>query len=111
MSNNMTTTGHIRVEDVTFRGARQQKQVIEDLADKYGIEPEEVGKVKAPVSLTPEAVKTFYVNKIEETIDPQEKKIYAQTIKWIDECLETKKKLVAIELKYHTSEEDTPEDI
>lgn len=109
--NNMTTTGHIRVEDITFKGARQQSQVIADIAEKYGIEPEEVGKVRTPVSLTPESVKNFYEQKILETKDPQEKKIYQQTIRWIDECLDTKKKLVALELKYQTPKDDMPDDI
>ena len=107
MSNNMTTTrGHIRVEDVTFKGARQQKQVIDDLAEKYGIDPEDVGKVQVPVSLTPEAVKTFYAEKIAETNNPNEKKIYEQTIRWIDESIENKKKLVALELKYQNTADD-----
>lgn len=110
MSNNMTTTGHIRVEDITFKGARQQSQVIEDIKARHGEDQVEVGDVKVPVSMTPEAVKSFYEQKIAETRNPNEKKIYAQTIRWIDECLDAKKKLVALELKYQPSEE-TPDDI
>lgn len=110
MSKNMTTTGNIRVEDITFRGARQQKKVIEEIAERHGDTTDSTGSVTVPMSLTPEAVKTFYAEKIVETRDVNEKKIYTQTIRWIDECIETKKKLVALELKYQTTEE-SPDDI
>ncbi len=60
---------------------------------------EDGGAVQAPVSLTPEQVKTFYLAKIEQTNNIREKKVYAQTIKWIDDLLDTKKKLIQLEEK------------
>ena len=93
MSNRMTTTNGFRVEDVTFRNARRQCEIDNE------IEREEVEEesVQAPVSLTPEQVKAFYMLKIDKAKDSNEKKVYAQTIRWIDEMLETKKKLYVLE--------------
>ena len=97
----VTTAGFLKVEDVTFRGSRSQSDVIKDLEERFGSDPDnESGVAVAPVSLTPEQVKNFYEQKISSTSNPQEKKLYAQTIRWIDDMLETKKKLVALELKY-----------
>lgn len=105
----MTTTRNgFRVEDITFRGARQQSAILDE------IEPVEVQEeeVKAPVSLTPEQVKQFYVNKIAVARDSNEKRVYAQTISWIDELLETKKKLFALESKEVVNNDDgTADDI
>ena len=94
--NNVTTTKNgFRVEDITFKGARKQSAILDE------IEHEDVEEeyVKAPVSLTPEQVKVFYVQKINVAKDSNEKRVYAQTIKWIDDLLETKKKLFALEAK------------
>lgn len=94
--NNTTTTKHgFRVEDVTFKNARRQSEILNEIDEQV----EESGTVKAPVSLTPEQVKLFYKNKINNTYDSNEKRLYSQTISWIDELLETKKKLFALENK------------
>lgn len=111
MSNNMTTTRNgFRVEDVTFRRARRQSEIdneIEQTEETSG------DTVKAPVSLTPEQVKSFYVSKIAFSTDSNEKRLYAQTIKWIDELQDTKKKLLALEAKEvkETEENINGEDI
>lgn len=109
----ITTTGSIKVVDVTFKGGRSQDQVLKDLEEKYGSDPDnDNGVVVAPVSLTPEQVKKYYEQKISVTSNQQEKKVYAQTIRWIDEMLEVRKKLVALELKYqNTSDVDENDDI
>ena len=109
----ITTTGCIKVEDVTFKGGRSQDQVLKDLEEKYGSDPDnESGVVVAPVSLTPEQVKNYFEQKITVTANQQEKKVYAQTIRWIDEMLEIRKKLVSLELKYRdTSDADENDDI
>ena len=96
MSNRVTTTQNgFRIEDVTFKHARRQCEIDNE------IEREEVEsvEVKAPVSLTPEQVKEFYMLKIASSKDSNEKRVYAQTIRWIDELLDTKKKLFALEAK------------
>ena len=94
--NNVTTTQNgFRVEDITFKGARRQCEIDKEIDT---IEESEV-EVKAPISLTPEQVKEFYVSKINVARDSNEKRLYSQTIKWIDELLETKKKLFALEAK------------
>lgn len=111
MSKTMTTTGHIRVEDVTFKGARQQSEVLKEIAERKGSDQSYAGNVQVPVSLTPESVKSFYEEKIAETNDDREKKVYKQTIRWIDDMLDTKKKLVALELKYQNADEEMPDDI
>ena len=100
---NMTTTKNgFTVEDVTFRGARKQSEILKEIGQEEL--PEE--DVKAPVSLTPEQVKMFYVAKIVVAKDSNEKRVYAQTIKWIDELLETKKKLFALEAKESSEVKD-----
>ena len=104
----MTTTKGFRVEDVTFRNARRQSQIDSEIE-----QPEvQEDNVKAPVSLTPEQVKSFYTQKIAVAKDSNEKRVYSQTIKWIDELLETKKKLFALESKEVVENDDgTAEDI
>ena len=90
-----TTRNGFRVEDITYRKARQQSAILDEMENEEVVEEE----VKAPVSLTPEQIKMFYVAKIAVAKDSNEKRVYAQTIKWIDEMLETKKKLIALEAK------------
>ena len=111
MSNTTTTViGGFRVEDVTFHNARQQSEIL-----KEGVIDEEVekSKVEAPKSLTPEQVKTFYLRKIQNTNDEDEKRVYAKTIHWIDELSEVKNKLVKYELEEMKRQDsaDTPDDI
>lgn len=105
MSNVTTTKNGFRVEDITFRKARQQSAILDEM--EYVEEQED--DVKAPVSLTPEQVKAFYMLKIANAKDSNEKRLYAQTIRWIDELLETKKKLFALESKEITEVEDETE--
>lgn len=96
MSNNMTTTkNHIRVQDVTFRNARRQSEIDNEVEKEDKIEQ----YVTPPVSLTPEQVKAFYMLKIKVASDSNEKRVYSQTIEWINELLDTKKKLNALEEK------------
>lgn len=98
MPNMTTTKAGFRVEDITFKNARQQSAI---LAETDQIEPE-AGELEVPVSLTPEQVKNFFEAKSEATHNGREKKLYKQTIKWIDEMLDTKKKLLAVEEKLET---------
>ena len=95
MSHVTTTRNGFKVVDITFRGARKQSEILNEIEH----EEEPQAEVKAPVSLTPEQVKQFYLDKIGIVRDSNEKRVYAQTIKWIDELLETKKKLFALEAK------------
>ena len=90
-----TTTKGFRVEDITFKGARRQCEIENEIEREEETEDD----VQAPVSLTPEQVKSFYMTKIANAKDSNEKRLYSQTIKWIDELLETKKKLFALENK------------
>lgn len=108
MNNTTTTKNGFRVEDITFKHARRQSEIDNEIEHEE-VEQEEV---KAPVSLTPEQVKSFYVLKIATSKDSNEKKLYSQTIKWIDELLETKKKLFALEAKEVVDNDDgTADDI
>lgn len=102
--NNVTTTKNgFKVEDITFRGARKQSEIEKELDQNTDSQEEEV---KAPVSLTPEQVKSFYTQKISVAKDSNEKRVYSQTIKWIDELAETKKKLFALESKEVVNNDD-----
>ena len=99
----MTTTKNgFRVDDITFRGARKQSEIENEIEKD---EVEEVD-VKAPVSLTPEQVKDYYKTKIALAKDSNEKRVYSQTIRWIDELLDTKKRLVVLEEKQRVLDED-----
>lgn len=102
MSQVTTTRNGFRTEDITFRNARLQSAILDEM-EKEEIPEEEV---KAPVSLTPEQVKMFYVSKIAVARDSNEKRVYAQTIRWIDELSETKKKLFALEAKEVVDNDD-----
>lgn len=102
MSQVTTTRNGFRTEDITFRNARLQSAILDEM--EHEEIPEE--EVKAPVSLTPEQVKQFYMSKIAVARDSNEKRVYAQTIKWIDELSETKKKLFALEAKEVVENDD-----
>lgn len=105
MSQNVTTTqGHFKVHDVTFRGARRQSEIENEIERP---EEDNTSDIPVPVSLTPEQVKMFYLLKIKLVTDSNEKRVYAQTIKWIDEMLETRKKLIALEAKEVVNHDDT----
>ena len=97
-----TTINGFKVEDITFKHARKQSEILKEIEQE---EPEEQ-EVKAPVSLTPEQVKDFYKKKIEVAKDSNEKRVYSQTIKWIDELAETKKKLFTAEEKLASEVKD-----
>ena len=95
------TRSGFRVEDVTFHNARRQSEI-----DKEIEQPEEtVRSVKAPVSLTPEQVKSFYKDKISVARDSNEKRVYSQTIVWVDELFKLRKKVVELEEKLALREE------
>lgn len=107
MSNNMTTTlKGFRVEDITFHNARRQCEIDNEI-DKT---EDEESVVKAPISLTPEQVKDFYKSKIALAKDSNEKRVYSQTINWIDELSEVKKKLFLLEYKEVVANEGTDTD-
>lgn len=103
MSNVTTTKNGFRVEDITFHGARQQSEILKEMGEEVIVDND---NVIAPVSLTPEQVKSFYQSKIAVAKDSNEKRVYSQTIKWIDELLETKKKLFALEAKEVVENDD-----
>lgn len=102
--NEVTTTRNgFRVEDITFKNARKQSEILKEM-EQEEVLPED--NIQAPVSLTPEQVKAFYMLKIASTVDSNEKRLYAQTIRWIDELLDTKKKLFALEAKEVVENDD-----
>lgn len=103
MSQVTTTRNGFRVEDITFKGARRQCEIENEIERD---EDTDTSDVQAPVSLTPEQVKAFYMLKIANAKDSNEKRVYAQTIRWIDELLETKKKLFALEAKEVVENDD-----
>lgn len=109
MSQNITTTGNIKVQDITFKHARRQNEIDKEL----GREEPTKEEVKAPVSLTPEQVVDFYKQSIQNTDDTQTKMVYAQTIKWIKELQDTKSKLALLIMQKERSNngEEHPTDL
>ena len=91
-----TTTNGFRVEDITFRNARKQSEILKEMDIE---ETDFSDNIQVPVSLTPEQVKDYFKQKIEVAKDSNEKRLYSQTIKWIDELAETKKKVFTLEEK------------
>ena len=110
--NNVTTVARsgFRVEDVTFRGARQQSAILEEGVNDVEVRTE---KIDVPKSLTPEQVKKYLLKTIQSSNNEDEKRVFAQIVKWIDELSEAKKKLISIELEdmKRRDSEQTPEDI
>ena len=96
MSNMTTTRNGFRVQDITFKKARRQSEIDKEIENDTGVDR---SNVSVPVSLTPEQVKSFYEQKIEATHNGQEKSLYRQTIRWIDEMLALKKRIVDYQLK------------
>ena len=106
--NDVTTTKNgFRTEDVTFRHARQQSEIDKEISHNTEQNEEDI---QVPVSLTPEQVVAFYLLKIQCAKDSNEKRVYAQTIRWIDELLDTKKKLFALEAKEVKENDDETAD-
>lgn len=93
----MTTTKNgIRVEDITFKNARKQSAIIDEL-------PEEDREISAenlaPVSMTPEQVKSFFNVKKEQTHNGNEKRLYDTVCEWIDSYFALKKQVILLEKK------------
>ena len=104
-----TTTKGFRVEDITFHNARRQSAV-EDEIRAENPELFEEDSVEVPISLTPEQVINFYKQKIERATDSNEKRLYSQTIKWINELADVKKQLLLLEAKTLKKAEDNDYD-
>ena len=70
-------------------------------------------KIDVPKSLTPEQVKKYLLKSIQSSNSEDEKRVFAQIVKWIDELSEAKKKLISIELEdmKRSDSEETPDDI
>ena len=98
MSDVTTTKTGFRVTDVSLKNPRRQSEVAKEIAAERGQEIPGTS-VYAPVSLTPESVKTFYEGQIKAATTDTEKKVYSQTIKWIDELFSLRKKVVDLESK------------
>lgn len=103
MSSMTTAMGkNFRKEDITFRHARKQSEIENEIEHEEVQEPQ----VKAPVSLTPEQVIEFYKTKIKVAHDSNEKRLYSQTIKWIEEYQLVKKELLTLKEKEIARSED-----
>lgn len=110
MSKSVTTTKNgFRVDDITFRGVRKQSAIVDELG--LNEEYSEEGDVVVPVSLTPEQVITFLNSKSENTHNMNERKLYQQLIKWVEELFDLKKKVVALEEKVATYQRVNEESI
>lgn len=92
-----TTKNGFRVQDITFKGARRQSAIDEEL----GINTEETsdGNIPVPVSFTPEQVIGFLDAKSITTQNMNERKLYKQISAWIDELFKLKKKVSQLEEK------------
>lgn len=87
-----TTRNGFKVEDITFKNARRQSEI--SLAEENN---SDTSDVVAPTSLTPEQVKSFFIQMIATAKDSNVKRVYSQTIKWVDELFELKRKIALME--------------
>lgn len=110
MSNTTTSKNGFRVEDVTFKKARMQSEILNEGVSDTSCEPVEV---KVPESLTPEQVKHYLAESVKSMEDTNKKKVYAQMFNWINELLELRKKLRKYELDEMRDKDssETPSDI
>ena len=110
MSKGVTTTRNgFRVDDITFRGVRKQSAIVDELG--LNEEYSEEGDVVVPVSLTPEQVITFLNGKSENTHNMNERRLYQQLVKWVEELFDLKKKVVVLEEKVATYQRVNEESI
>lgn len=105
MNRATTTKNGFTVEDITFKHARRQSEVENEI--EHEEEPEM--DVKAPVSLTPEQVIDYYKTKIMRSHDSNEKRVYSQTIKWIKEMQTFKKEVLVLREKLIIREQEDAE--
>lgn len=83
----ITTTGNIRVQDVTFKKARRQCEIEKEL----GIEAEKKESVEIPNSFTVEQMITYCQNVINLTTETRTKVYYGQMIRYLRELEELRK--------------------
>lgn len=110
MPNNITTTGNIKVEDITFKHARRQSEIEKEIED-YREENNRV--IQVPISMTPEQLLKFYTESLNSTQDHNLKRVYRHTIMCLEDLARYRKEHVARiteELKLKEIE-STPDDI
>ena len=111
MNSTITSKNGFRVEDVTFKKARMQNEILNEGVSDTSCEPVEV---KVPESLTPEQVKQYLAESVKSMEDTnKKKKVYAQMFNWINELLELRKKIRKYELDEmrRRDSSETPSDI
>ena len=111
MNNTTSSKNGFRVEDVTFKKARMQNEILNEGVSDTSCEPVEV---KVPESLTPEQVKQYLAESVKSMEDTnKKKKVYAQMFNWINELLELRKKIRKYELDEmrRRDSSETPSDI
>lgn len=95
MKNDVTTTTKgFRVVDITFKNARKQSEILDELPEE-SVED----NTTVPVSTTPEQIIKYYKSKIEGTRNAKERKVYEVTIQWIEERFALDKKCTELEQK------------
>ena len=108
-----TTKMGFRVQDITFKDARRQSAIDEELGNNT--EEYSDGDIPVPVSFTPEQVINFLNAKGDSTQNMNERKLYKQISAWVDELFKLKKKVTQLEQKVTlletlgTSEDDESE--
>ena len=111
--NNTTTTATrsgFRVEDVSFKGARQQSEILKEGVTNAEFEEKEP---EVPKSLTDEQVKAYLLKCIQSTTDNDKRKVFAHLVKCVDELAELKKENIKYKMKELQSSqmESTPDDV
>ena len=77
-------------ENISFQNARKQSKVAEEIAEERGITEEEIG---VPVSVTPESVIRYLEEKSVSSQSEQERRVFSQSAKWIEELFELKREV------------------
>lgn len=96
MYNTTTTRNGIRVEDISFKDARKQSEILKEMDTPVQVDSDDT---PIPVSMTPEQVNKYLTSKQESTNNQSEKKFLGDLISLLYSLFEDRKKLVALELQ------------
>lgn len=97
-----TTNSKFPVIDITFKGARRQCEIDNEIETENKTEEQ----THIPVSFTPEQLVQFYEEKSSNTLNIAEKRVYEKTVELIKDYQTVKKALVNLELKQFGEEQE-----
>lgn len=102
-----TTSSMWREEDITFKNARRQSEIINEMGDE-DCESSCAG-AQVPVSLTPEQVIRFLSDKSRSS-SREEARVYSRLIEWVSELQSLRSENVLLKLRIEKLENLAPKE-